>query len=108
MSKKRVTRVAIVCDEDCFWYVRGIRHLHHTLDCDERIYYCDEPIGGRFDTLDEACDAAMVVQVSDMPCVVECSLPLAAAISRIKQPQDRLKPRCMSITLRLSACRNRI
>src|SRR5262245_53128146 len=33
-----------------------------------------------------------------MPCVVEDCLPLAADVSRIKQPQDRLKPRCTSIT----------
>jgi len=59
---KRVTRVAIVCDEDCFWYVRRIRRVVRDLDRDEMIYTCDWPIGGRFDTLDEACDPAMAVQ----------------------------------------------
>jgi uncharacterized protein YcgI (DUF1989 family) len=62
MTKKRVTRVAIVCDADCFWYVRRIQHVIHDVGSDAMIYYCDEPIGGRFDTLDEACDAAMAVQ----------------------------------------------
>jgi len=67
MKKKRVTRVAIVCDEDCNWYVRRIRHVHHKLDCDEMIHHCDEPIGGRFDTLDAACDAAMAAQEPRRP-----------------------------------------
>jgi len=59
MTKKRVTCVAIVCDEECNWYVRRIRQVRHDLDLDEKVYTCDTPIGGRFDTLDEACDAAM-------------------------------------------------
>ena len=62
MKKKRVTRVAIVCDESCNWYVRRIKTVYRDLDHDEMVYRCDEPIGGRFDTLDEACDAAMAVQ----------------------------------------------
>ena len=60
-SKKRVTRVAIVCDQDCNWYVRRIRMVRHDWGRDERVYYCDIPIGGKFSTLDEACDAAMAV-----------------------------------------------
>jgi hypothetical protein len=57
--KKRVTRVAIVCDEDCNWYVRRIREVGYDFSRDERVYYCDLPIGSRFDTLDGACNAAM-------------------------------------------------
>jgi len=57
MKKKRVTRVAIVCDESCNWYVRRIKTVYRDLDHDEMVYRCDEPIGGRFDTLDAACDA---------------------------------------------------
>ena len=57
--RKRVTRVAIVCDADCNW--RRVREVRHDLDRDEMIYHCDTPIGGRFDTLDAACNAAMAV-----------------------------------------------
>ena len=60
--RKRVTRVAIVCDEDCNWYVRRTRQVVHMLHRDEYVYYCDGPIGGPYDTLDAACDAAMAVQ----------------------------------------------
>jgi hypothetical protein len=53
---KKVTRVAIVCDDDCTWYVRRVRHVVHniTRDGDEMAYHCREPIGGRYDTLDVA------------------------------------------------------
>jgi hypothetical protein len=82
MTKRRITRVAIVCDEDCNWYVRRVREIRHDLDRDEMIYYCDQPIGGRFDTLDAACDAAMAVQEPRRKCgghrrrVSEVHLPL--------------------------------
>jgi hypothetical protein len=65
--KKRVTRVAIVCDEDCNWYVRRIREVRYDWGRDERVYYCDRPIGTRFDTLDEACDAAIAAQEPRRP-----------------------------------------
>jgi hypothetical protein len=58
MTKEKVTRVAIVCDADCNWYVRRVRRVVRDLDRDEMVYTCDWPIGGRFDTLDAACDAA--------------------------------------------------
>jgi hypothetical protein len=62
---KQITRVAIVCDEDCNWYVRRINWLDFYRD--EAIYRCDQPIGGRYDTLDAACDAAMAVQEPRRP-----------------------------------------
>jgi len=33
--------------------------VRHDWGRDDRVYYCDIPIGGKFSTLDEACDAAM-------------------------------------------------
>jgi hypothetical protein len=47
MTKKRVTRVAIVCDADCNWYVRRVREVRHDLDRDEMIYFCDRPMKQR-------------------------------------------------------------
>ena len=45
--KKKVTRVLIVCDEDCNWYVRRIRRVVRDLDRDELIYRCDRPMKQR-------------------------------------------------------------
>jgi len=45
--KKKVTRVLIVCDEDCNWYVRRIRRVVRDLDRDEMIYRCDRPMKQR-------------------------------------------------------------
>jgi hypothetical protein len=65
--RKKVTRVAIVCDDVGNWFVRRIARDRHDLDRDEMVYYCSVPIGGRFDTLDAACDAAMAVQEPRRP-----------------------------------------
>lgn len=51
-------RVLIVCD-DKGWYVRRVCAVEHNLDRDQKIYYCDEPVGGRFRTLKSAGDAAL-------------------------------------------------
>jgi hypothetical protein len=47
MTKKKVTRVAIVCDEDCNWYVRRVARVVHMLHRDEMIYRCDRPMKQR-------------------------------------------------------------
>jgi hypothetical protein len=39
--RKRVTRVAIVCDVDCSWFVRRIASSRHDLVRDEMVYRCD-------------------------------------------------------------------
>ena len=67
MTKKRIDRVAIVCDEAGYWFVRRLAWSEHDRVADEMIYHCDRPIGTRFDTLDEACDAAMAVQEPRRP-----------------------------------------
>jgi hypothetical protein len=51
-------RVAIVCDENGTWYVRRIRTVEHDLDANEKIYYCDEPIGRNYATPEAAVMAA--------------------------------------------------
>jgi len=89
-KEKRVTRVAIVCDADCFWYVRRIRRVVRDLDRDEMIYACDWPIGTRFDTLDEACDAAMAVWEPGRPPTTSPALSLA----RLTSASDCRRPRC--------------
>jgi hypothetical protein len=38
-------RVAIVCDEDCFWYVRRIAFSKYDHTRNEVTYLCDQPIG---------------------------------------------------------------
>ena len=50
-------RIAIVCDGKS-WFVRRIATIEHNLDRDEMIYHCDMPLGGPFQSLD---DAAQVV-----------------------------------------------
>ena len=65
--RKRVTRVAIVCDEDCFWYVRRIAFSKYDHTRNEVTYVCDQPIGTSYDTLDEACNVAMAVQEPRRP-----------------------------------------
>jgi hypothetical protein len=47
MRKKRVTRVAIVCDADGTWFVRRIAWSRHDINRDEMIYYCDRPMKQR-------------------------------------------------------------
>ena len=90
MKKKRVTRVAIVCDESCNWYVRRIKTVYRDLDHDEMVYRCDEPIGGRFDTLDAACDAAMAVHEPCRPPMTSWALSGA----RLTSASDCRCPRC--------------
>jgi len=41
--KKRVTRVAIVCDDAGNWFVRRIARSRHDLARDEMVYCCDRP-----------------------------------------------------------------
>ena len=67
MTKKRVTRVAIVCDAECFWYVRRIALVKYDGIRNEVSYVCDQPIGTSYDTLDEACNAAMAAQETRRP-----------------------------------------
>lgn len=46
-------RVAIV-NSDGFWFIRRIRSVEHDLERDEKVYRCDEPIGPRFGSPEEA------------------------------------------------------
>jgi hypothetical protein len=36
------------------WFLRKVRAIEHDLDKDEKVYRCDEHIGGPFQTLDSA------------------------------------------------------
>ncbi len=36
------------------WFVRHVRVIEHDLGRDEKVYRCDEPVGGAHGTLDEA------------------------------------------------------
>jgi hypothetical protein len=45
--KKRVTRVAIVCDDDCTWYVRRIAFSKYDRVRNEVTYVCDRPMKQR-------------------------------------------------------------
>ena len=51
------TRIAIVSDHEGIWYVRRIRVVEHDLDHDEKVYRCDQPLGGPC-TLQEAVKIA--------------------------------------------------
>jgi len=50
----RTARVLIVFDGEA-WFVRRVRAIEHDLDLDEKVYRCDDALGGRCDTLDAAC-----------------------------------------------------
>jgi len=88
--KKRVTRVAIVCDADCFWYVRRVALVKYDGIRNEMSYVCDRPIGTSYDTLDEACDAAMAVHEPRRP------PPTSSALSgaRLTSASDCRCPSC--------------
>ena len=90
MKKKRVTRVAIVCDEDCHWYVRRVAFSKYDSIRNEVSYVCYQPIGTSYDTLDEACDAAMAVHEPRRP------PPTSSALSgaRLTSASDCWVPRC--------------
>lgn len=46
-------KIAIVTDGKA-WFVRRIASSTHDAIHDEKIYYCDKPIGTRYKTLDAA------------------------------------------------------
>lgn len=46
-------RILIVSDDDGNWYVRAVRLVEHDLDNDEKVYRCDQPIGGKYKSLAE-------------------------------------------------------
>jgi len=52
-----VRRVLVAFDGKA-WFVRRIRLVEHDMDADEMIYYCDQPIGVRFDSSHKALAAA--------------------------------------------------
>lgn len=47
-------RVAIVSDNDGYWYVRQILSVTHDLTLDHKVYRCNKHLGGPFDTPFEA------------------------------------------------------
>lgn len=49
----KLQRILIATDGDS-WYVRHIRYVKHDGIKDEKIYYCDFPVGAKCKTLDEA------------------------------------------------------
>lgn len=49
-------RILIVFDGDC-WFIRRVRASEHDAARDEKVYRCDEHLGGPFGTLDEAVAA---------------------------------------------------
>lgn len=50
-------RVLIVSDGNGKWYLRQVAGVTHDFERDETIYRCDRPLGGTFDTIDEAVAA---------------------------------------------------
>lgn len=56
-------RVAIVFD-GFHWFVRRIRLIEHSLNSGETVYYCDQPLGGPFDSIDKAVEAWAVAALS--------------------------------------------
>jgi len=52
---KNEPRVAIVFD-GTGWFVRRVRLIEHDLDRDEKVYRCDESIGGKCRSVTEAVD----------------------------------------------------
>ena len=72
-------RVLIVCDEALQWYVRRVRLVEHRVldDRDEKIYYCDEHLGGPFPSL--AAAAASLSSLVDWEAkrLVECAHSMA-------------------------------
>lgn len=53
-------RIAIVSDNEGRWFVRRIRLVEHALVQDEKVYYCDEHLGGPFKTIEDAVTLAKV------------------------------------------------
>jgi hypothetical protein len=47
MTKKRITRVAIVCDADGTWFVRRVAFSKYDRERGEMIYRCDRPMKQR-------------------------------------------------------------
>lgn len=56
-DEQSAARVAIVFDGSK-WFARHIRVIEHDLKRDEKVYRCNRPIGGAFDTAEEALAAA--------------------------------------------------
>lgn len=54
MTERQKIRVAIVSDEDGNWYVRRISLVEHDLITDEKVYRCNQPIGAKYRTPEEA------------------------------------------------------
>lgn len=52
-----MARHLIANDESGKWYVRRIREVEHDLTRDEKVYRCDQPIGGAYDSLPDAVTA---------------------------------------------------
>jgi hypothetical protein len=48
-----VPRLLIVTDGRA-WFVRHVRVVERGMDWGEQVYRCDAPVGGRFESLDEA------------------------------------------------------
>jgi hypothetical protein len=49
-------RLLIVFDGRA-WFVRRVRSTVHELTRDEMVYYCDQPLGGPYDTIEAAVAA---------------------------------------------------
>ena len=41
------------------WFARRVKSIEHDLDCNEKVYRCDEPIANDCSTLRDALDTAM-------------------------------------------------
>lgn len=57
-GKRERPRVLVAYDGES-WYVRRVKLVEHDLEADEMIYYCDQPIGVRFDSPRKALTAAL-------------------------------------------------
>jgi hypothetical protein len=54
-------KVLIVHDGTA-WFVRRVRTIEHDLDLDEKVYRCDEHLGGPYESLYAAAMLAEVAQ----------------------------------------------
>jgi len=51
------------------WFVRHIRVIEHDLERDERVYRCDEPLGGAFLHLADIPEVAALLAAQVPACV---------------------------------------
>src|SRR3990167_8506564 len=80
MSDRRL----IVWDSQA-WFVRHVRVIEHDLDLDEKVYRCDQPIGGAFPSLADVPEIAALLAAQ----ATQIAAALEAQVERITAPREK-------------------